>query len=104
MYADVELKLHGKVARLQTTGNGRLNAVTKALEQLLDRKLHVVTYEEHSLTAGSTSQAIAYVGLEDRQDNVCWGAGIDNDIIDASLNALLSAANRLYEVWQSKEK
>ena len=36
--------------------------------------------------------------------NVCWGAGIDNDIIDASLNALLSAANRLYEVWQSKEK
>ena len=73
-------------------------------QELLDRKLHVVTYEEHSLTAGSTSQAIAYVGLEDRQDNVCWGAGIDNDIIDASLNALLSAANRLYEVWQSKEK
>lgn len=100
MYADVELKFHGQISRIQTTGNGRLNAVTKALEQLLDKKIHVVTYEEHSLTSGSTSQAIAYVGLEDRDNNVCWGAGIDNDIIDASLNALLSAANKLYEVWK----
>ncbi len=64
MYADVELKFHGQISRIQTTGNGRLNAVTKALEQLLDKKIHVVTYEEHSLTSGSTSQAIAYVGLE----------------------------------------
>ena len=41
-------------------------------------------YEEHSLTKGSSSKAVAYVGV------VCngrryWGVGIDNDIIKASI-------------------
>ncbi len=95
MYADIELKMNGKTTRIQTSGNGRLNAVTKALKQLLDRDLHVLTYEEHALNTGSNSQAIAYVGVYGDDKKVYWGAGIDNDIIDASMNALLSAVNRL---------
>lgn len=99
MLADIDLYLNGKVTHLKTSGNGRLDAVSKAIKTLLGKDFHVLTYEEHALNSGSASQAIAYVGVIDDDKNVCWGAGIDSDIIDASLNALLSAVNRLYAVW-----
>ncbi len=99
MLADIDLYLNGKVTHLKTSGNGRLDAVSKAIKTLLGKEFQVLTYEEHALNSGSASQAIAYVGVIDDDKNVCWGAGIDSDIIDASLNALLSAVNRLYAVW-----
>ena len=50
-------------------------------------------YTEHSLTTGSTSQAATYVGLKWADGTVTWGAGTDNDIIVASIKALVSAIN-----------
>ncbi|MBQ7784376.1 MAG: hypothetical protein IJ368_10435, partial [Oscillospiraceae bacterium] len=40
----------------------------------------------------SSSQSVAYVGIETK-DGVFWGAGIHNDIIEASVSALVSAIN-----------
>ncbi len=102
IYADVELYLNGKRERMQTSGNGRLNTVVKAIKTLLNRDIHVLTYEEHALNTGSESQAIAYVGVYGDDKKVFWGAGIDNDITDASMNALLSAVNRLYVADENK--
>ena len=78
---------HGK-------GNGRLDAVSNAIKKHFDIKFKVVCYEEHSLQTGSNSQAVAYVGVETENGNVAWGAGIKDDIIDASVHALVSAVNR----------
>ena len=55
-------------------------------------------YEEHSLQSGSNSQAVAYVGIEKKDGTVTWGAGIKDDIIDASVHALVSAVNRTGEI------
>ena len=54
-------------------------------------------YEEHSLTKGSSSKAVAYVGI------ICngktfWGVGIDPDIIRASIEALIVAVNKIEEL------
>ena len=78
---------HGK-------GNGRLDAVSNAIKKHFDIQFKVVCYEEHSLQTGSNSQAVAYVGVETADDKVTWGAGIKDDIIDASVHALVSAVNR----------
>ena len=78
---------HGK-------GNGRLDAVSNAIKKHFDIQFKVVCYEEHSLQTGSNSQAVAYVGIEIENGSVVWGAGIKNDIIDASVHALVSAVNR----------
>ena len=78
---------HGK-------GNGRLDAVSNAIKKHFDVQFKVVCYEEHSLQTGSNSQAVAYVGVETVDGKVTWGAGIKNDIIDASVHALVSAVNR----------
>ena len=48
-------------------------------------------YEEHSLTKGSSSRAVAYVGIIYNKKKY-WGVGIDADIIKASIEALVVAA------------
>ena len=53
-----------------------------------------VTYSEHALSAESNSKAAAYVCIEDSDGNQFWGVGQHEDIILASVNALVSALNR----------
>lgn len=85
---DVQKIYHG-------TGNGRLDAVSNAIKKHFDIEFKVICYEEHALQRGSNSQACAYVGIESPDGNVTWGSGIKNDIIDASVCALLSAVNKV---------
>ena len=54
-------------------------------------------YEEHSLTKGSSSRAVAYVGIIYNKKKY-WGVGIDADIIKASIEALVVAVNKLSEI------
>ena len=60
----------------------------------IDDELINESYEEHALTAGSTSQAISYVSITLPDGRKVWGAGINDDIIASSINALFSAINR----------
>ena len=52
-------------------------------------------YHEHALTAGSEASAVAYVQATGAGGERTWGVGIDSSILDASLHAVISAANRL---------
>lgn len=81
--------------RITTTavGNGRLNAVSNALKKAYNLKFDLVTYQEHALTQSSSSKAIAYVGIRQPDGSLAWGAGVDPDIIRASIDALVVAVN-----------
>ena len=83
---DISLEYTGK-------GNGRLDAVANAIRKGSGRDFTVLTYKEHALEAGSTSHAVAYVGLEWADGAVSWGAGQHPDIMMASVRALASAIN-----------
>ncbi|MFI3172076.1 MAG: 2-isopropylmalate synthase [Eubacteriales bacterium] len=78
-------------------GNGRLDSVSNAIKQFFDISYELNFYEEHSLTRGSSSKAIAYVGIICNQKHY-WGVGIDADIIKASVNALVVAVNKIEEL------
>ena len=80
-------------------GNGRLDAVSNALKHYFDIEYELAFYEEHSLTTGSSSKAVAYVGIVDKEKTY-WGVGIDADIIKASIAALEVAVNKLEEVQE----
>ncbi len=94
--AHITLEEDGKTETLTGQGNGRLDAVTNAFGDVLHGKYTIETYEEHAISTGSNSQACAYIGLSDPYGNVTWGVGIHNDIINASIIALISAINRIY--------
>ncbi|MDY2790963.1 MAG: 2-isopropylmalate synthase [Lachnospiraceae bacterium] len=76
-------------------GKGRLDAVSNSIKRHCKVDYKIVCYEEHALSHGSDAQAAAYVGIEDEKGNVFWGAGVEEDIINASVLALISAVNRM---------
>ncbi len=79
---------------VEAQGNGRLNAVSKAVRKHFDIVYHVAEYEEHSLSRNSSAQAMCYVGITDENDKLTWGAGTNEDIIQASIEALVNAVNK----------
>ncbi|MEE1006491.1 MAG: 2-isopropylmalate synthase [Acutalibacteraceae bacterium] len=91
------VEIDGEEKELNATGNGRLDAVSNAVKKQLGIEFSELTYEEHALTKGSSSQAITYVSITKPDGKKVWGAGIHDDIIASSINALFSAINRSLE-------
>ena len=77
-------------------GNGPIDALVNGLSEL-GIGLAVLDYNQHALTAGSGASSVAYVEVESASQ-VVWGVGMDSSILDASLQAVVSAANRLREL------
>ena len=71
----------------------RLDAVSNALRKAYEMKFTLVTYQEHALEKSTSSKAIAYVGIQKPDGTLAWGAGVDSDIIRASIDALVTAIN-----------
>ena len=99
--AEVSINHGGESRTITANGNGRLDAVSNAIKQYFNISYELRFYEEHSLTRGSSSKAVAYVGI------VCsgkafWGVGIDADIISASIEALIVAVNKIEEIGRAE--
>lgn len=92
---EVHMEIEGKPVTYQARGNGRLDAISNALQENLGISYKDLTYSEHALEIGSTSRAMAYIGITAEDGRVTWGAGMDTDIITASAMALVSAINRM---------
>ena len=93
IHAVVTAQAGGMTQEFTAKGNGRLDAVSNAIRKGTGMDFTVITYTEHALETGSTSQAVAYVGLQWASGAVTWGAGTDSDIMTASVKALASAIN-----------
>lgn len=92
--ATVTIERDGQTTTCAAEGNGRFDAVSNAIKDYLKTPYTDLIYKEHALEQDSTSKAAAYVGITMPGGKTWWGAGIDNDIIVASVTALVSAINR----------
>ena len=95
--AEVTINHAGESKVITSNGNGRLDAVSNAIKQYFNISYELSFYEEHSLTKGSSSKAVAYVGIICK-GKTFWGVGIDPDIIRASIEALIVAVNKIEEL------
>ena len=95
--AEATITCGDKSTIVDANGNGRLDAVSNTIKQFFGISYQLSTYEEHALTQGSSSKAIAYVSIT-CQGNVFWGVGIDEDIISASIHALCVCVNKLPDI------
>lgn len=91
----VTMRVNGREEIYDAHGNGRLDAISSALQKNLGVSYTDLTYSEHALEIGQASQAMAYIGITAPDGRIVWGAGRDTDIITASILALVSAINRM---------
>ncbi len=77
-------------------GTGPIDGFVHALSQHMGVDFTVADYSEHSLQHGSNAAAICYVEVE-HDGGRLFGVGISTNIVAASLEAVVSAANRLLD-------
>jgi 2-isopropylmalate synthase len=89
-----QLLVDGEPRTVMGQGNGPIDALLGALRADLGVEFEVKDYNQHALTSGSEASAVAYIEAEGPDGSTWWGVGIDSSILDASLHAVVSAANR----------
>src|SRR4051794_8573470 len=90
-----QVLVDGEHRTVQGEGNGPIAAFVHGLDVGVGIKAEVLDYTEHSIAAGTDAQAAAYVEVQGPDGVVCWGVGVHESILTASLRAVVSAVNRL---------
>ncbi|TPI36276.1 2-isopropylmalate synthase [Mesorhizobium sp. B3-1-9] len=85
---------NGKEVTITGSGTGPIDGFVDALSRHVGVEMSVLDYSEHSLQRGSNASAISYVEME-YPGGKLFGAGINTNIVAASLEAVVSAANRI---------
>ena len=90
-----QLKVDDSHVTVKGEGNGPIAALVAGLREALGISIEVKDYSEHALAGGSGAAAVAYVQVAGAEGSLWWGVGMDSSILDASLRAVISAANRI---------
>ena len=91
---ELEMDLDGQVQQLRGEGNGPISAILDALQLPID----VVNYEERSIGSGANAKALALIELQVKgTGKSVFGAGIHDNIVTSSIEAILASTNRLID-------
>ncbi len=85
---------NGKEMNITGTGNGPVDGFVDALSRHIGVQLSVLDYSEHSIQRGSNASAVCYMEIE-HPGGRAFGVGINTNIVAASLEAVVSAANSI---------
>ncbi|WP_040334247.1 2-isopropylmalate synthase [Candidatus Magnetobacterium casense] len=92
--AQITITKLGQELKIESTGDGPVDATYNAIIQLTETKSQLLKYEVKSITGGTDAQAEVFVTLEEGGRTV-RGAGSHTDTIVASAKAYLDAINKL---------
>jgi 2-isopropylmalate synthase len=91
------VRAFGEEHTVAGVGNGPIAAFCQALSEvdlgLGGVNVRVLDYSEHALTSGRDAEAAAYLEIE-VGEQVFWGVGISESIVQASLRGVISGLNR----------
>ncbi len=88
------VQLAGRAQSVAGRGRGPVEAFVEGLGRVLGEPVQVIDYHEHAIGAGSGARAAAYFELRVGAGPVLFGVGIDQNIVTASIKAVLSGCQR----------
>lgn len=87
------IEIDGQQHSIRGVGNGSISSLANALKTL-SIDLDVTNYHEHAIGKGRETKAATYIECTaSNSTQKVWGVGIHEDVVQASLIALLSAAS-----------
>jgi 2-isopropylmalate synthase len=99
------ITIDGQEHQLQGVGNGAISSLANALKSIgID--LDVADYKEHAIGAGKEVKAATFIECRasSNEKEKVWGVGIHQDVVQASLMALLSAASSVSNFYSCSEE
>jgi 2-isopropylmalate synthase len=101
--ATLTLDIDGKHITTQSTGNGPVDAIFKAIHALVPHDAKLELYQVHAVTEGTDAQAEVSVRLSE-QGRAYTAKGADPDTLVASAKAYLGALNKLTSKRQKTDE
>jgi len=92
--AMINLKIDDREVIGTAVGVGPVDAAAKALQKAIDPKLRLVEYSLKAITGGTDALAHASIRLEDAEGRQYVGDAVGEDVIVASVMAMVKGANR----------
>ena len=83
-----------QVVMVEGEGGGPIDAFVNGLNRRLKSAVRVLDYHEHSIGSGADAKAVAYLELRIGDAITVFGVGIDDNIVLASLKAIVSGLGR----------
>ena len=95
--ASVRLTLDGKEYVAAETGVGPVDAVLKAIQKLISNqeKIRLREYRLEAITGGSNAVAEVVIKVEDEKGNIVSARAAREDIVMASVEAMINGINKL---------
>lgn len=90
----LKLLVNGEPTSCDGQGNGPIEACCNALQSIDQYRGTLEHYSEHSIGSHANAKAISYIAISHGKAPLTFGVGIDENIMLASIRALLSACNR----------
>lgn len=91
---EAHIRFNASEMNVKGDGNGPISAFVNALKQEDLKDFKLIDYRQHSIGSGSKTSAAAYISIERNDGEIFSGCGIDANIEQAGLKALISAFNR----------
>ena len=92
--ATIELKKGTRVRQKASTGDGPVDAVFSAINQITRMKCSLLDYSIRSVTSGREAMGEVMVKIQ-HKDQIYTGVGASTDVIEASAKAYLNCVNRI---------
>lgn len=95
IYGEAKVRVRGELKTTQSTGNGPVSAFVNALRKICDVEFDVDNYHEQAIGKGANAQAMAYVPIKLADGRVVFGVGVDSNIDQAAVRAIVAGLNRI---------
>ncbi|MFW6132977.1 MAG: 2-isopropylmalate synthase [Planctomycetota bacterium] len=94
IHGEVRVRIRGVEKRAGADGNGPVSAFVHAMQALGAEPFNVDDYHEQAIGRGADARAVAYVPLKFDSGDVLFGVGMDTNIDQAAVRAIIAGLNR----------
>ena len=94
IHGEVRVRINGDEKALSGEGNGPISAFVHAMQTAVGFRFTIDDYDEQAIGKGADAQAVAYVPLRLDDGRLFYGVGMDTNIDQAAVRAIVAAMNR----------
>ncbi len=95
VHGEIRIRINGKEKQGTADGNGPVSAFVHGMKKLGASGFKIEDYDEQAVGKGADAVAVAYVPLELDSGEVIFGVGIDTNIDQAAVQAIVAGLNRM---------